>query len=404
MEPVTTTGLAINGGRPARAEPLFIGVRVSDELRAQILELLDTGQPLAGYYGGPQSALLERQFAELHGPGRHAVAVNSGTSALHIALAVAGVGTGDEVIVPSLCFVSAASAVVQLGGIPVICDVEPRTLTIDPQAVERLISPRTKVVLPVHYWGFPADLVALRRICDDRGLVLVEDSCQAPLAPVGGSTTGRFGEFSAFSFCDRKHARSGEGGMVLSADEEAAARIRSLVNFGKGPGWDDYYEPGYSYRMVELSALIVRDGLRKLPEEQAARRTAAAVYRSVLQHTELLPVPDPLWGQSIYFKLPILLPEGSVGERGYVADAVQAENVSCRVPHRPLYEIPWLAELVSRHGHPVNPESFPVTAALFPRLIEVETGPYLSEEDAHVSAGAVDKVWHALARTRGRDA
>lgn len=391
----STAGLAIEGGRPARPEPIVCTVPVGGELRARIMDLLDSGL-FSDYYGGPYSLQFERAFAEYHGPGTYAVAVNSGTSALHLSLAAAGIGHGDEVILPALCYVSAASAVVQLGGVPVICDVEPHSLTLDPARVAELINPRTKAVLPVHFWGYPADLTGLRSLCDAHGLALIEDAAQAPGAPVGGARTGTVGDFATYSLGVRKHVACGEGGVVLTRTAEAADRIRSLANVGKGPGWDDYRTIGFSYRMVEVSALIALDGLGRLDQEIAARRAAAAHYREVLADTALMPVPEPAWGSAVYFKLPVLLPPTHVADRPYLVDAIGAENVSCRVPHRPLYAIPWLRDHLADVGRLRGADECPVAESAHPRLFEVETGPHLPREQAEISAAAVLKVWRAI--------
>lgn len=388
--------LALHGGTPVRAEPIATVVEIGTELRGQVLDLLGSGE-LSDYYNGRHARRLEAEFARYHGHGSHAVAVNSGTSGLHLSLHAAGVGPGDEVIVPTMCYVSAAAAVVQLGGVPVICDVEPRSLTLDVDAAEALVGDRTKAVLPVHFWGYPADLARLRALCDRHGLTLVEDAAQAPGAEVGGRKVGTYGDFAAYSLGVRKHIACGEGGLVLCRTAEAADVIRSLSNVGKGPGWDDYRSLGYSYRMVEFSALVALDGLARLDEEVAARQRAAAHYRDVLATTELTPVPDPRWGDSVYFKLPVLLPEEFTGRRPFVVDAIAAENVSCRIPHRPLHTIDWLARYLEARGR--APSSYPVTEALHPRLFEVETGPHLPPAEAARSAAAVTKVWaHVLER------
>ena len=388
--------LAIYGAEPVRPRPVPLNVTISPGLRSQILALLDNSEPLGAYYGGSHTRRFEAAFAAAHGEDTYGVATNSGTSALHVALVAADVGPGDEVIVQTMCFVSAASVIVQVGAIPVICDVEPHSLTMDVERAETLITKRTKAILPVHYWGYPANMPALRTLCDRYGLALIEDSCQAPLAPVGGRTTGMFGDLSAYAFCDRKHIRSGEGGMVICRNPDTAERLRSLVNFGKGPGWDDYEELGYSYRMVELSALICLEGLSKLGAEQQARQEAAAVYRAALADTPLQPVPEPKWGRSIYFKLPVILPAEHADRRPFMVEAVSAENVSCRIPHRPLYEIPWLAKFLTDCDRFSGEAECPITADVFSRMIEVETGPYLPRHEAVASARAVQKVWQAI--------
>lgn len=384
--------LAVHGGVPARERPIDTTVPLSPAGRAEIAALLDSGS-LSAWYGGPNSHRFEEAFAGYHGPGFHAVAVNSGTSALHLALAAAGVGPGDEVIVPAACFISAASAVVQLGGVPVVCDVEPTSLTLDPVAAERLVGPRTKAVLPVHFWGYPANLPELRALCDRHGLILVEDACQAPGARVGDRRTGMYGDFAAYSFAFRKHVSTGDGGMVLTPRDESARQVRRLANLGKGEAWDEYHTLGYSYRMVELSALVGIDGMRRLDDEIARRRAAVAYYRDAFSDTGLVPIPESAWGQAIYFKLPVLLPAGSTGDRNAIVDAVGAENVSCRIPHPPLWTIDWLARYTAEHGRYRGADECPVAASLLPRLFEIETGPHLPLEEAAVSAGAVLKVW-----------
>jgi perosamine synthetase len=390
------TALAIHGGSPVRPHPVSMTAHINAATRQQILALLDNHELLSDYYGGRHTRRLEEKFARYQGSG-YAVAVNSGTSALHVALAAAGVGPGDEVIVPALCFVAAATAVIQLGGVPVICDAESRHLTIDVRMAETLITERTKAILPVHFWGYPADLPALRALCDRHRLVLIEDACQAPGAAVGAAKTGTFGDFAAYSFCNRKHIHSGEGGLVMCRSPEGEQTVRSLVNYGKGPGWDDYLTLGYSYRMAELSALICLDGLAKLDQEIAARQAAAEMYEAALAGVELATVPAPGWGTSVYFKMPLMLPERLMPHRAFVVDALNAENVSCRIPHRPLFAIPWLIDYLKRMGRYRGAADCQVTASVYPRLLEVETGPHLPREEAVKSVAAVQKVWQTLA-------
>jgi perosamine synthetase len=362
-------------------------------------ELLDSGN-LSEWHNGPTARRFAEAWALYHGQTFHAVAVNSGTSALHVALEAGGVGPGDEVIVPAICFVAAPAAVVTLGATPIICDVEPHSLMLDVEQAESLIGLRTKAILPVHFWGYPADAPALRRLCDEHGLLLVEDTAQAPGAPIGDGKAGTWGDFATFSFANRKHVTCGEGGMAITRSAEVAARMQVLANCGKGIGWDDYQSNGYSYRMVEFSALVGLDGLTRLDDEIAARQQAADVYREALADTALEPLPVPPWGDSVYFKLPILMPEDRRDQRAFLVDAIDAENVSCRVPHRPLYSIPWLAAYLRERDAYRGAEDCPVTAAMHPRLFEVETGPNLPLNEARVSARAVEKVWKRV-ETRG---
>jgi perosamine synthetase len=384
--------LAIHGGKPARSHPIPSGVAISASVRDRVLTLLDSGM-LSDYYNGPWARRFETEFALAHGPEYRAVAVNSGTSALHLAVTAAGIGPGDEVIIPALCFVAAATAVVQNGGIPVICDAEPNTLTMDVAQAERLIGSRTKAVLVVHFWGYPSNAALLRRLCDASGLALIEDCAQALGAPIDGQRAGGFGDYATYAFSVRKHVACGEGGMVLCRGEKSYECVRRMSNYGKGPGWDDYFSLGYNYRMAEFPAIVALDGLGRLDKEMQARRQAAALYSGLFAGSGLEVVPEPKWGQSIYFKCPVLLPQQATLLRQAIVDAISAENVSCRVPHRPLYSVPWLAEYLKAHGAYRGAEACPTVAAMHPRLFEIESGPHLPIEEARVTGAAVMKVW-----------
>lgn len=367
-------------------------ITVSERARQRVMEVLDSGE-LSDYYNGPWARRFEEAFAHYHGPQYRAVAVNSGTSALHLALTAAGVGAGDEVIVPALCFVAAATAIAQNGGIPVICDAEPEYLTLDVDRAESLIGPRTKAILVVHFWGYPSHVSRLRELCDRHGLALIEDCAQALGAPAAEGRVGETADFATYAFSVRKHIACGEGGMVLCADEERHVRLRSLSNYGKGPGWDDYWSLGFSYRLAELSAIVALDGLERLDEEIRARQRAGRYYVELFRDTRLSVVPEPPWGESVFFKCPMLLPPVMTGVRQEIVDAISAENVSCRIPHRPLFSIPWLAEYIESTGARCAPEDCPVAAGMHDRLFEIETGPHLPMEQARVSGEAVLKVW-----------
>lgn len=392
LKTLDTPDLAIFGGKPARLQPIEAGVAISDLARERVMALLDTGN-LSNYYNGPWARRFEEEFARTHSLEHYAVAVNSGTSALHLAVTAAGIGPGDEVIVPALCFVAAATAVVQNGGVPVICDAEPDTLTIDVAQAENLIGLRTKAILVVHFWGYPSNVAALRELCDRHGLALIEDCAQALGAPAHGRTVGNFGDYATYAFSVRKHIACGEGGMVLCRNEESYEHIRRMSNYGKGPGWDDYSSLGYNYRMAEFPAIVALDGLCRLDNEIRARRQAGAYYAEIFHDTGLDVVHEPSWGRSVFFKCPVLLPPGMTAERQRIVDAISAENVSCRIPHRPLYSIPWLAKYLKQKGAYRGAEGCPTVAAIYPRLIEIESGPHLPIEEARLTGAAVMKVW-----------
>lgn len=382
--------LAIHGGQPVRDRKLSSQVRVSPETRARILDLLDDGT-FSGWYGGPLSREFEKAFSAYHGSGFHSVATNSGTSALHVACAVLELTSTDEVIVPAAAYQSAASVVVQCGAIPVIADVRADTLSLEAATVERLLTPRTRAVMVVHFFGCPTEMQELARLCTDRGVTLIEDCAQSHGARLHDARIGMFGDMACYSFAPRKHLATGEGGMVMTRSAEMSDLLRSLVNKGKGPDYPQYDRLGFSYVMPEFTALLGLDGLAKLDSEIVARTSAAAVYRERLTDSGLGMPTEPPWGQHVYFKFPILLPPASAAYLLTTVDALLAENVGCRQSHPPLGRIRWLREYVESRTNDVP--RCPTADAVIPRLFEVDTGPWITEREAHLNADAVLKVW-----------
>ena len=359
---------------------------VSPEARDRINAILETGK-LSRYYHADWTRAFERDFAAVHGDEHYAIAANSGTSALHLALCAAGVERGDEVILPALCFVAAATAIAQIGAIPVICDVEPRSLTMDPECVTTLITERTKAILPVHFWGHPADNDALHALSTRHGIVFIEDCAQSFGAKVRSRQVGTLCDYATYAFSTRKHIACGEGGAVVCRSAETQNRLRVLSNYGKGPDWDDYEAVGYSYRMTEIQSIIALDGLSRVEEEVSSRQAAGRYYDQLLaaDFSTVRAIPEPDWGHSAYFKCPILLPKDAGSDHRAIATTINAYNVSCRAPHRPLFRIPWLANYLGRHGYACRAEDYPVANGTYPRLIEVETGPRLPEAEYRFS-------------------
>ena len=375
----------LTGLRP-RPQAISSDPTVSPEARERIASVLESGK-LSRYYHADWTRAFERKFAAAHSGGHHAVAVNSGTSALHLALCAAGVERGDEVVLPALCFVAAATAVAQIGAIPVICDVEPQSLTMDVDCVQALITSKTKAVLPVHFWGHPADNDALHSLCADHGIFLIEDCAQAFGAKVRSHRVGTLSNYATYAFSTRKHIACGEGGAVVCRTAEERDRLRVLSNYGKGPDWDDYEELGYSYRMTEIQSIIALDGLACANEEVVSRRRAGLYYESLLaaEFSTVGVIPEPVWGQSAFFKCPVLLPESAVSDRKLIAETIETHNVSCRAPHRPLFRIPWLADYIESQGYSCRADDYPVAKEIHPRLIEVETGPHLPKAEYEFS-------------------
>lgn len=231
---------------------------------------------------GPEVAAFEEEFSAELADGATCVAVNSGTSALHLSLLAAGIGPGDEVIVPSFTFAATANSVAMAGAVPVFADIEAHHFCIDPAAVEAAITPRTKAVMPVHLYGHPADLVALRAICSARGLMMMEDAAQAHAASVGGKPVGTWGLVGSFSFYPTKNMTSGEGGMVVTSDPSIARIVRLLRNQGQERRYENEIA-GLNNRMTDIHAAIGRIQLSKLMEWTRKRQENARFFDENLQ-------------------------------------------------------------------------------------------------------------------------
>ncbi|MGD0788927.1 MAG: DegT/DnrJ/EryC1/StrS family aminotransferase [Terracidiphilus sp.] len=245
---------------------------------------------------GPELAVFEKALAQYHGVPQ-AVAVSSGTAGLHLALLTLGIGAGDEVIVPSFAFVAAANAVHQVRATPVFAEIDRATLNLDPDAVERAVTPRTRAILAVHTFGIPAEMDALQAIASRCHLALVEDACEAIGAEFGDppqtSRVGSFGDLAVFGFYPNKQLTTGEGGAVLARDPTHAAHMRRLRNQGRGPkqmqlqqsagDWLEYAEPGYNYRLSEIACALGRVQLSRIDEILALRRAAAERYDALLR-------------------------------------------------------------------------------------------------------------------------
>ncbi len=248
-------------------------MQASGGLDAAVLETLASG----AYVSGPKVDVSSAAFAAYCGAGE-AVAVNSGTSALHLALVALGIGPGDEVVAPAMTFVATVAAIRYAGATPVLVDVDPLTWNIDPDAIERAITPRTKVIMPVHLHGRMADMDAIVAIARRHGLYVVEDAAQAHGAVWRGRGAGTIGDIGCFSFYPGKNLGAcGEGGGAVTSNPDLAARMRRLRDWGQ-EGRYNHVEHGYNYRMDGLQGAILSVKLAHLPHWTERRREVAAGY------------------------------------------------------------------------------------------------------------------------------
>jgi perosamine synthetase len=260
---------------------------IGDEERAAVDRVLRSGMVAQG----PEVAAFEREFSDHFVQGRPVVAVNSGTAGLHLGLLAAGVGPGDEVVVPSFTFAATGNSVALTGATPVFADIEPDTFTLDPASVEASITHRTKGIMPVHLYGHPARMRELEEIASRHGIALYEDAAQAHGASLDGRPVGTFGAFAMFSLYPTKNMTSGEGGMIATATDDIARNARLLRN----QGMERQYENeviGFNARMTDIHAAIGRVQLTKVDAWTAARQSNAAFLDANLTGVAVPPTAD----------------------------------------------------------------------------------------------------------------
>jgi dTDP-4-amino-4,6-dideoxygalactose transaminase len=327
-----------------------------------VLEVLRSGQLSLG----PRVGEFERAFAQRVGAAA-ACAVSSGTAGLHLALRAVGVGPGDEVVTSSFSFVASANAVVYEGARPVFADIDPMTLNLDPEAVRAAVSERTRAILPVHIFGYPAEMDALEAIAREHGLAIVEDACEALGArhPDGRSVGGR-GNPAVFGFYANKQITTGEGGMVTLGEAVLKERIDSERNQGRSPqrGWLDHDRLGFNYRLSDIACALGLVQLERLDELLAARARVAGLYREALQSVRSLelPCPDMEGSRRGWFVFVVQLPHGV--DRDTVVRTLAAEGIQSK-PYLPAIHL--MRFYRERFGH--CPGELPVSEDVAARSI-----------------------------------
>ena len=365
-------------------------VIVDDELVESVLEVVRSGW----WSMGPRVEEFEREFAAFCG-ARHGIAVANGTAALHLALLAVGCGTGDEVVVPSLNFVAAANTIKHTGAEPVFCDiVGPHELNLDPADVEAAVTPRTKALVVLHYAGYPCDMEAIDEIAERHDLVVVEDAAHAPGASLNGRMCGTLGRVGCFSFFANKNLPVGEGGLMVTDDDELAARLRLLRSHGMTTlTWDrhrghastyDVVLPGFNYRLDEVRAAIGLVQLGRLPEENAGRARIAARYRAGLERQQGLTIPFGDDGGRVpsHHLAVVVLPEGA--DRAAVRAALDERGVQTSVHYPPIHTF---SAYRSESRRPL-----PQTDAVAERLLTLPLYGRMTDEQA-------DAVIEALGQT-----
>ncbi len=353
---------------------------------------------------GPRTAEFEKQFAAEMGAA-HAVAVSSCTAALHLGLQAAGVGPGDEVLVPSYTFVASANAIVYTGATPVFVEINgAHDLNLDIDDLERKITPRTKAIIPVHMAGFPVEMDKLMALADQHGLAVIEDACHAIGTRYAGADDSKFrgqkagtiGNAGCFSFFANKNLVTGEGGMLVTDDEDFATRVRLARSHGMSKSsWDkaegramdyDVIGLGYNYRSTELTAALGLIQLRKLEAANKRRRELAAHYRECLGSTIglTLPFADRLEDSSHHI-FPIVL-DRTISRPEFRA-ALKENGVQSSVHYPPVHEFSFYRDSVLS-----APCHLPITEDIAGREVTLPLHPLLSETDIEAISSIVKEI------------
>ena len=407
-----TERLAIDGGRPVREAMLPYGRHAIDEEDVQaVAAALRSGWLTTG----PKVPEFERAVADLTG-ARYGVAVTSGTAALHAAAFAAGVGPGDEVIVPAITFAASANAALYLGATPVFADVRADTLNVDPDDVAARCSPRTRAIVAVDFAGQPADLDALSTIARSRGAALIEDAAHALGAEYRGRRVGSIADMTTLSFHPVKHATTGEGGLIATDSDESARRLRRFRNHGletefrERDARADIYSPmvdlGFNYRITDVQCALGLSQLSRLEDSLKRRAEIAQRYRGELGGVGGLTVPavapDVRHAWHIF---PVLLDlERLRVDRRAVLIALRAEGIGVAVHYVPVYWHPYYQARNYARG------LCPRAEQAFDRLLTLPLFPSMTERDVDDVVKAVRKVlahytsedaWHRRSRGEG---
>lgn len=393
---------AVAGGKPVREKYLpYARQLIEEDDVAAVVEVLK-GDWLTT---GPKIAEFEAAFARYVG-AKYAVALSSGTAALHAALFAAGVSRGDEVITTPLTFVATANAVLFMGAKPVFADIDPQTYNIDPADIERKITPKTTAVIAVHYTGQPCDMDAIHAVAERHNLAVVEDAAHALGAAYKGRRIGSLGNLTAFSLHPVKHITTGEGGVVTTDDEElyhwlllfrnhGIVRDRARMVKDEGPWYYEVQDIGYNYRMTDFQAALGLSQLGKLDRFLGRRREIAARYNAAFQDLPEVTVPyQAPWAESAWhlYVLALNLDRLRAGRREIFL-ALRAENIGVHVHYIPVHTHPYYKWLIDPTVCPLGEGSpAPRAEALYPRLITLPLFPAMTDRDVEDVIRAVRKV------------
>lgn len=305
---------------------------ITEREKQLVLEVLDSGELSLG----PKYQEFEKKFAKKLG-SKHACTVSSGTAGLHLALIVAGIKEGDEVITSPFSFIASANAILYVGAKPVFVDINPMTFNMDASKIEEKITPKTKAILAVHIFGQSADMDPIIRLSNKYGLKIIEDACESIMAKYKGRNVGTIGESAVFAFYPNKQMTTGEGGMVITNDEKIHKLCCSLRNQGRAQNmqWLDHQYLGYNYRLDEMSAALGIAQLEKLNFMISQRRKIAQSYTKYFRkHADIVEIPRVALGNTHTWFVYVLLIKNSKINRDKVIEDLYKQGIATK-PYLP---------------------------------------------------------------------
>ncbi|MBC7121000.1 MAG: DegT/DnrJ/EryC1/StrS family aminotransferase [Candidatus Methanosuratus sp.] len=332
--------------------------------------------------GGPNCKAFEEELAA-YCKAKHAITVNSGTAALNLALIAADIGPGDEVIVPSFTFVATASAVVLTGAKPVFVDINPNTYNMSPTAFKKALTKKTKAVIPVDLYGLPADMSEISEIAKEKDLMVIEDACQAQGAIYRGKMAGNLGDIGCFSFYPSKVMTTGEGGAVITDNNELEEKIRQSRTHGQVKGYDSV-RIGGNFRMPEMEAALGRAQLKKLPAFLAKRAENAKILMQMLTGTSLKLPEVPEHSKHNWYLFTVKCASGSQRE-GLKARLLEAGFGVATYYSIPVHKTPYYAAM----GY--DQIKLPETEDAAEKVLSLPVNPRITEADLERMVGIIKK-------------
>ncbi len=355
---------------------------LTDEEKAAVIAVLESGK----YVRGEENAKFEKEFANYNGV-RHAVTFSSGTAALHVALLALGIKSGDEVITTPLTFFATVEAIMLTGAKPVFVDIDPSTYNLNVDQIEQKLTERTKVIIPVHLYGQPANIKEVIGIAKKKGLYMIEDACQAHGAEFLGKKVGAFGDSGCFSFYPSKNLMvANEGGMVTTNDDSLAEQMRSLKDHGR-TSTHVHQRVGLNYHLGEVQAAIGRIQLRNLDRTISKRRKLAGIYKSELSNYSSLTLPYEIPDAKHVYHLFVIQYE----KRGQLQKMLEDDGVKTGIHYPiPCHKQPAYTNM---YGDIIK---LPVVEKAAERILSLPMHQYISEDEVYYVTDCMSKTLKSL--------